>query len=551
MNYVLTGRTGSGLSSAKRVFERNGFLITYPHLSNFQQDSYITTQNHLLVIDVNTAITDNQTEQQLVQYYQDFYAALKGKFKIILLDADESVLFRRQQKDQLPPIYSKLFNIPWMKAFSMEKKALAPFYENADFVFNTSQSSSQELGQAIDLFLNLHIERKIDVAFYNKLLSSLYYEDFWGNIGSRMSIFREISAQPQIVEKFLSTFETKIQSPLQSPEILERYRNAKKIVITGMGSSFYAGKAVKDILQKCYNLSLPLDCIPLSELTFGNLQNVLVIINSNSGETGEIKECFRRNLFAETVGLIGITNYPESFLGKKCLENGNLLFHLDVLKEESIPATVSVSANLLILSGIVTNLQKIQQPQSHIVENFLQNLQPLPQFLKSLLSQGMMNQIFSWTSKMANNFKIGTGFVVGCGAITSILSEVALKGIELARLHLSPLEHSFAHGPLNTQTLEGAIYLQDTLTSKEVVIKHIEKLIQHCPVFAVGPYWDLDLPNLHTFSCMAANPTLNIFGQLMIMQLAYAVFGLIKGVSVHEICQPSMLQKVVLSSPIS
>lgn len=551
MNYILTGRTGSGLSSAKRVFERNGFLITYPHLSNFQLENYSSERKHLLVIDVNTAITDNQTEQQLVQYYQNFHAALQGKFKIILLDADESVLFRRQQHDQLPPLYSKLFSIPWMKAFGMEKKVLAPFYEHADFIFNTSQSTSQELGQAIDLFINLNMNRKSDVSFYHSFLSALYSENFWENIGSRMSIFREISAQPQMVEKFLLTFDAKIKSVIQQADILQRYRKAERIVITGMGSSFFAGKAVKELLQKCYNLRLALDCIPLSELTFGNLQNVLVIINSNSGETGEIKECFRRNLFQEAVGIIGITNFPDSFLGQKCKTPGNLLFHLDVTKEESIPATVSVMANLLILGGVITLLQEMHHPQSPIVNDFIQNLQPLPSFLKSLLSQGMMNQIFSWAHKMANNFKVGTGFVVGCGAITAILAEVALKGIELARLHLSPLEHSFAHGPLNAGALEGAIYLQDTLTSKEVVIKHLEKLIQHCPVFAVGPYWDLDLPNLHTFACHAPNPTTNIFAQLLIMQLAYAVFGLIKGVSAREICQPSMLQKVVLSSPIS
>lgn len=551
MNYILAGRTGSGLSSAKRVFERNGYLITYPHLSNFQLDSYNTDHKHLLVIDANTAITDRQTEQQLVQYYQDFYAALSGKFKILCLDADESVLFRRQQQDQLPPLYSKLFFMPWMKAFGIEKKVLAPFYENANFTFNTSHSTSQELGQSIDLFINLDINSKIVAFSYQTFLSSLYHEHFWENIGSRMSIFREIASQAQIVEHVLASYENKIRLPLTEPTVLEQYRSASRIVITGMGSSFYVGKAVKELLQKCYNLSLALDCIPLSELTFGNLENVLVIINSNSGETGEIKECFKHDLFKKARGIIGITNYPESFLAKKCREPGNILFTLSAPYEESIPATVSVTANLIILSEIICLLQQIYNHNNNIAVDFQKNLATLPQFIKSLTSQGMMNQIFSWVSQMANHFKVGTGFVIGCGAITSILAEVSLKGIELARLHLSPLEHSFAHGPLNAGTLEGAIYLQDTLTSKEVVIKHIEKLIQHCPVFAVGPYWDLDLPNLHTFACISINPTINIFGQLVVMQLAYSVFALLKGVSVREICQPSMLQKVVLSSPIS
>ncbi|NUM35067.1 MAG: hypothetical protein HUU50_11015 [Candidatus Brocadiae bacterium] len=551
MNYVLTGRTGSGLSSAKRVFERNGFLISYPKLSNFDLPSYSMGKKHLLVIDISTAIGDNQDENQLVQYYQNFHAELKGKFEILFLDADESVLFRRQQQDQLPPLYSKLFNVPWMKAFGMEKKVLSPFYENARFTFNTSHSSPQELSQAIDLFINLGIERKHEVSFYSKLLSTLYYENFWANIGNRMSIFQEIAAQPDMVRKFIETFSDKIKKPLSQEKIAKQYQNASRIVITGMGSSYYVGKAVKDMFQKCYAVSLPLDCIPLSELSFGDLKNVLVVINSNSGETGEIKECFHRNLFKDAVGIIGITNYPESFLGKKCQTDNNLLFPLDVIKEKSISATVSVSANLLILGGILTILQTIENPRSMVEGNFLNDIQDLPQVLKGLLSQGMMNQIFSWTNKMASHFRAGTGFLVGCGAITSILPEAALKGIELARLHLSPLEHSFAHGPLNAGSLEGAIYLQDTLTSKEVVIKHIEKLIQHCPVFAVGPYWDLDLPNLHTLACAAGNPILNLFSHLTIMQLAYSVYGLIKGLSINEICQPSMLQKVVLSSPVS
>lgn len=551
MNYVLTGRTGSGLSSAKRIFERNGFLISYPKLSNFTMDSYSPDKKQLVVIDVSTAIADDQTEDTLIQYYQNFHAQFQGKFKILFLDAEESCLFRRQQQDQLPPLYSRLFQVPWMKAFSMEKKVLAPFYENADFIFNTSQSSSQELGQAIDLFINLGIERKLEVSFYGKLLSSLYYENFWANIGNRMSIFQEIAAQPALAARFLEQFDTKIREPLREPAREERYRKAKRIVITGMGSSYFVGKAVKDLLQKCYAVTLPLDCIPLSELSFCDLKNVLVIINSNSGETGEIKECFARHLFQDSAGIIGLTNYPQSFLGKKCLEEGNLLCTLDTPREKSIPATVSVMSNLLHLTGAIAVLQNLQNPDSKIVEKFLKDIKYLSPMLKNLLSQGSMNQIFSWVTKIAAHFKSGTGFVVGCGITTAILPEVALKGIELARLHLSPLEHSFAHGPLNVGTLEGAIYLQDTLTSKEVVVKHIEKLIQHCPVFAVGPYWDVDLPNLHTFACNTNNPTLNLFAYLMIMQLAYPVLGLIKGVSVNEICEPSMLQKVVLGSPIS
>lgn len=552
MKYILTGRTGSGLSTAKRVFERNGFLISYPRLSKFNVQDYDDNRKYLIVIDVNTAIADGIKEDSLVQYYQEFYAELRKDATVICLDADESVLFRRQQEDYLPPLYSKYFNIPWMNAFKMEKKVLLPFYENASFTFNTSTSANIDLAQAIDLFINLELKRKIEASSYQEFLSSLYYEDFRTNIGSKMSIFREIFAEPDVVQNFLDKFDAKIRVPLENKDIQERIKKASRIVMTGMGSSYYSGQAVKELLQKCYKLSLPLDCIPLSEISFGDLKNVLVIISSNSGETGEIKECFKHNLFKDAVGIFGVTNYEESFLAKKCRENkANLLFTMDAPKEQSIPATISVTANLLIMSGILAMLQKTVDPTSQVVEAVLADIKGLPGILRALLSQGMLNQMFSWACKMAKHFHKGTGYVIGCGALTAILPEVALKGIELAKLHLCPQPHSFAHGPLNSGAMEVAIYMQDVLTSKEVVVKHMEKLVQHCPVFAIGPYWEINLPNLHNFACSSENPTTSIFSQLMVMQLVFSVLALLKGISATEICYPSMLQKVVLSSPIS
>lgn len=551
MKYLLTGRTGSGMSSAKRVFERNGFRISYPRLSNFKSGDYGGEHKHLVVIDVNTAIVDEQEESRLVQYYQNFYASLGKDFKVVYLDADESVLFRRQQQDQLPPLYSKLFNVPWMKAFAMEKKVLSPFSENADLFFDTTSSPPQDLGQAIDMFINLEIEHKVKTSSYHELLSRLYHENFWANIGNRMSLFCEIAEAPKIAEEFLRDFNTRIRAPLTGEKIRAKIAGAGRILLTGMGSSYFAGDAVKELLQKCYNVTLPLDAIPLSELGFCNLKDALVIINSNSGETGEIKECFGRNLFNNAVAIFGITNNLDSFLGKKCQAEGNLVFSLGAMREQSIPATVSVTANLLVLSGILAILQDNVNPSGNVAEILLKDLNRLPSQLRELMSQGMMNQIYSWANKMAAHFKAGTGFVVGCGALTAIVPEAALKGIELARLHLSPLKHSFAHGPLNAGTLEGALYLQDILTSKNVIVSHIEKLIQHCPVFSVGPYWDINLPNLYTLACNADNAATNLFTQLVAMQLAYTAYGLMKGLSVNEICRPSMLQKVVLSSPIS
>lgn len=550
--YVLTGRTGSGLSTAKRVFERNGFLISYPRLSTFKPENYGSGRKHLVVIDVNTAIADNVKEKDLIKYYQEFEAKLSKIFKIIYLDADDAVLFRRQHKDQIPPLYTKLFNYPWMKAFGVERKVISSLYENAYYLLDTSQTTSEDLAKALDFLINLKIPGKYMVSSYNQMLYTLFHEDFWSNIGNNMSIFREIAVQPEIAKHFLQTYQKKIEEPIAKDNIIKQLKQAKRIVLTGMGSSYFAGSAVKEILQKCYRIALPVDCIPLSELTFGDLKDVLLIISSNSGETGEIKECYQKNLFKDVLGIFGITNYENSFLANKCKEGeNNILFTLDAPKEESIPATVSVTSNLLILSGILSKIQDIVDKQHNTADTLLKDIDHLPSILKELLSQGSMNQIYSIATKMSEHLVDGTGYVVGCGALTSILNEVALKGIELAKLYLSPLPHSFAHGPLNASAMEGVIYLQDSLTNKEVIVNHLEKLIQHCPVFAVGPYWDIHLPNLYTLACNADNPTVSIFSQLMVLQLFFATFGLITGLSPNEICQPSMLNKVVLSSPIS
>jgi len=257
-------------------------------------------------------------------------------------------------------------------------------------------------------------------------------------------------------------------------------------------------------------------------------------------------------LFDNVISIFGITNYPDSFLGKKCKENkNNLLFHLDAPKEESIPATVSVISSMLVLCGILSKIQFILEPNNKIIESILKDLTELPDILKATLSQATLNQIFSFANEFSNHFHNGVGYIVGGGALTSVLDEIALKGIELAKLNCSPVPHSIAHGPLNANSIEGIIYLQDILTSKKVIITHINKLVQYAPVFTIGPYWDINLPNLYTFAINVKNPMVSAYLQLMIMQLIFTVFALIKGLSPLEICYPSMLQKVVLASPIS
>lgn len=552
MNYILSGRTGSGLSTAKRTFERNGYLISYPRLSKFNPADYDNERKQVIVIDVNTAIADNQGEHELMAYYEEFLVKLRDRFKIIFLDAEDSVLFRRQHNDHLPPLYTEHFDVPWMQAFAMESKVLKPLSENAHFRFDSGQTAPAELAQTLDFYINLEMPQQIEANSYKAFLAELYHEDFWAHIGKRMTVFREIHAEPDAARHFLEHFDTKLKQPVLNSPLLKRIGKIHRIVITGMGSSFFTGQAAKEIMQKQYRVSLPLDCIPLSEISFGDLKDVLIIINSNSGETGEIKQCVSNKLFEPAAGIFGLTNYPNSFLGRYCTENKNsLLFPLDVPEEDSIPATVSVTANLMLLCGLIALLQDAREPKADVTGKYLADVEPLPDVLSSLLSQGTLNQIYSWARSMADYFQHGVGYVVGCGLMTSILAEVALKGIELAKVQLTGLPHSFAHGPLNSANMEAAIYLQDTLTDQDVIRKHLEKLVQHCPVFSIGPYWQINLPNLSTFSCHGQNPTLSVFAQLMVMQLTFAVFAMIKGLSVKEICQPSMLQKVVLSSPIS
>jgi len=234
MKYLITGLTGAGLSTVKRVFEKNGFLVSYPKLSTFNPEYYNRSEDkHLIIIDAKTAIADRKEREELVDYYEQLYVKVGKDFTIMYFDASEDILFKRQWNKHIPPPYSKHFSekISWLKSFKIERKILKPFFEHSKLIFDTSKSTSDELAQSIDLFINLKLEDKINVNSYQEFLSSLY-ENFWDNIGSKMSVFQEIKAIPEVTKRFLNNFEKKILKPLENANIEKKIKNTKRILLT-------------------------------------------------------------------------------------------------------------------------------------------------------------------------------------------------------------------------------------------------------------------------------------------------------------------------------
>ncbi len=154
---VLTGASGAGLSSAKFVFEEEGFYIVenppkelIPNLLESFNDMSKKIHNFCLVLNVSEV----KESLSILKKNKNF------KTKIILLMADKQELIKRYALTRHVHVRSVLENLPLEKAIDKDIKdanALAP---EVDLTLDTSSLSVKLLRQFIREFIDLQNKNK-------------------------------------------------------------------------------------------------------------------------------------------------------------------------------------------------------------------------------------------------------------------------------------------------------------------------------------------------------------------------------------------------------
>lgn len=240
----------------------------------------------------------------------------------------------------------------------------------------------------------------------------------------------DIYSQPQELRAFLNHYKkTELQEALKSLGKLP----FKKILFSGMGSSHFCSLTA-DILLKQGGIDSSV--VSTGELYYYEREtigkDVLLCLISQSGESGEIVRLIQE--LSQDVTVIGITNHPESTLGKR----SNYLFPLFVSDEVSVTTRTylaSCAVTLLLAAAL------LGQPLNEKLEELEDSFDQMETWLRTLPSQ-----VERWEAFMGSMNSVS---VIGRGFSLPAVEAGALFFRETVRFPALEFDGAeFRHGPM-------------------------------------------------------------------------------------------------------
>ncbi len=274
--------------------------------------------------------------------------------------------------------------------------------------------------------------------------------------------FEDILSQPQELQNFLCYYKT--------DEMLQRFRALgklpiKKVIFSGMGSSHYCALTASLLLKRG---GIDNEVISAGELYYFQRctirEGILLCLISQSGESGEIVKLIQE--LPDNVTVVGITNHPESTLGKR----SDYLFPLFVSDEAAVTTRTylaSCGVTLLLAAAL----------QGQCVENKVEELQDIFARMDAYLSTAP-ELTARWDEFMQ---PMGSVSVIGRGFSMPSVEAGALFFRETVRFPALDFDGAeFRHGPMEMVdenfygvvfAPSGAAYEQSIKLAKDIAAK--------------------------------------------------------------------------------
>jgi UPF0042 nucleotide-binding protein len=156
--YIISGMSGAGKSQALKIFEDFGFVC----VDNMPVQMVADFINICLKNSVrykNVAISVDSRAGESLLSFKDMLSAFKKKnieYKIIFLNASDSVLFRRYSETRRRHPLGKSVS----EGIKLERKIVDRIFTVADEVINTSDITIGELKKVISVFAGIQQSRK-------------------------------------------------------------------------------------------------------------------------------------------------------------------------------------------------------------------------------------------------------------------------------------------------------------------------------------------------------------------------------------------------------
>ena len=537
---TLIGPSGSGITTIAKELESLGYELIQPALLDSLKDDDKRTGLHAYIPKIWEALDHGVPLDQLGDYAERLCREVQkcqGNITIFLHSAIP-MLTKRQEESRLKTRLSQDYNLPHQQALQIEQKMLKPFADIAQIKLDTTNLSPLHARRTVNLLLNLRIP--FETNSYEKALDHAV-SDFFRSFGD-VPLLQEIQAQTDAARDFLNAHREYAEAiPVEKVKA-----SNQRIFLLGEGSSLSALNSAAWLLHKGYGQLLNVYRIPSSDLRFSDIRDAIVIMCSNSGNSAEIKQNIEEGRLDEAKLVIGLTNHPDSAVGRYCAERG-VLFPMSVPVEKPIAATVSVTKSILIALAALARIGDMLG-ENKVYDQVFEDAANLPGLLRDIFTQRRINTIAYVAKFLARGMAESRhGYITAAGLLSDcLLAEASLKAKELAREHLEPIFNSLFHGPLNPD-VGTAIYLEDSLVTTDAMKKHVDKLSLYIPTVATVGAHDFGVPNLFV---PQTTPINTLILQLVSLQLAYFLIGLENGFSLEEIQYPIRLSKVVLESPL-
>jgi len=269
--------------------------------------------------------------------------------------------------------------------------------------------------------------------------------------------FNEIFSQPNLWKQSLDIFNSQYQTVLE----FYQHSQAKKIILTGCGSTYYLSAIGAWLIQE--QTGIPTIAYPASELLlfpnhfFLPNEKTLLIMVSRSGTTRETVESARLFKKYGTGKTLAITCHSESILAQEA----DFVLAVDEAREESPVQTRSFSSMAVLLQALALAFGERTDTNS---------LVSLPDALSTLL-----DDYHDLAKELGTMTQFNQFVFLGTGALYGVACEAMLKMAEMA-LVPSVAYHAmeFRHGPryaVNDQTMVIAL-LDENLRDEEIRALH-------------------------------------------------------------------------------
>ncbi|MDC6471042.1 glutamine--fructose-6-phosphate transaminase (isomerizing) [Litorivicinus sp.] len=254
---------------------------------------------------------------------------------------------------------------------------------------------------------------------------------------------KEIHEQPEAVRSTLlgRVGKDRLLSGILGPSGDALLESAQAVQIVACGTSYHAGLVAKYWIESL--AGIPCQVEIASEYRYRKvvtLPNTLWIAISQSGETADVLSALRHLDCEQVAATLAVCNVPTSSLVRET----DLAFLTEAGPEIGVASTKAFTTQLTVLLLLAGLLAKTKKATDFDEQNFVQQLQQLPELLSAVLSIEPQVKIIAeqFVDKQHTLF-------LGRSTMNPIAMEGALKLKELSYIHAEAYPAGeLKHGPL-------------------------------------------------------------------------------------------------------